>query len=863
MDTSLYIEKDNTGKEGLDYYALRKQGVQYLQELCGTVWTDYNEHDPGITILEQYCYALTSLSYLAETPLQDLLCDAQTGLIDTRRQALFLPKQIYPVNPWTVDDYRRLLLDRVSRIGNVWLSPSGPGRQSAAQESGGPAMEGLYEVLLYVPEPADPVVIRQEVQKVYAAHRNLCEDAGNIRVLTNKSLRLYADVACGEGVSVEVLLAKIFFEVTQYMAPEIRRYSLEEMLSRNLQAADIFEGPLLRNGFIDSGDLRAKDDTLYVNRIEKVILGIPGIENIRNVYLQYQDELFYQKVSVPEDVVWTLDTRPPAGGTFTVRFFRKGVPISPDPVRVARELLKLYQVLRLRYKLDAQYEKFFPAPAGQHKAVENYYSIQNQFPMVYGINRFGLLKSDPPARKAMARQLKGYLLVFEQVMADYQAQLAHVRELFSTDPRVCHTYFYQGLADIVPHIRPVLKEGYQKGLKELVERMDPFGERRNRFLDFLLALYAETIAADAVSPYDNGCSGQAPEERLIRAKELMLEHLVTSTHDRGRAFNYQEVEARQSGGQAPVASQPIAPNIPGMEWKIRILLGMSVGPLLYLTEEFSARGFTLVESGDERLNRLVPVTPTPGDRIDNHYEAAGDLQTPGTAAGDFLAPAAMDSETRQRLRRTVPLYRDGLVDAEWITAGPAPDVYKIGFDQPANSWEWVGRQTGSKPWRTLGRFNTREEAVSMATGFAVSTKELCCCFNRLHIVEHILLRYALRQDRHSFSLPDEEDKPGSNLSSFPYSFHISVVISGCSDLIDHPGYRQFAERTVMDNTPAHIVPVFYWLRPWQMWLFELLYVDWRAALATPEKDARLLARLSRDLILFLHACRYPPQNLQR
>ena len=33
------------------------------QKFSGEKWTDYNYHDPGITLLEQICYAITDLGY--------------------------------------------------------------------------------------------------------------------------------------------------------------------------------------------------------------------------------------------------------------------------------------------------------------------------------------------------------------------------------------------------------------------------------------------------------------------------------------------------------------------------------------------------------------------------------------------------------------------------------------------------------------------------------------------------------------------------------------------------------------------------------------------------------------------------------
>ena len=52
------ISKNNKEfPEWLDFNRLRTEGMRYLGELSGHVWTDHHTHDPGITILETLCYA--------------------------------------------------------------------------------------------------------------------------------------------------------------------------------------------------------------------------------------------------------------------------------------------------------------------------------------------------------------------------------------------------------------------------------------------------------------------------------------------------------------------------------------------------------------------------------------------------------------------------------------------------------------------------------------------------------------------------------------------------------------------------------------------------------------------------------------
>ena len=45
----------------LNWQALREEGLRHIRAMSGELWTDHNLHDPGITILELLCYALTDL----------------------------------------------------------------------------------------------------------------------------------------------------------------------------------------------------------------------------------------------------------------------------------------------------------------------------------------------------------------------------------------------------------------------------------------------------------------------------------------------------------------------------------------------------------------------------------------------------------------------------------------------------------------------------------------------------------------------------------------------------------------------------------------------------------------------------------
>ena len=105
-------------KSALDYNILRQEGIRQLERLAGPLWTDFNAHDPGITILEQLCYALTDLVYRCRYTPPDLL--TRTG--EDPYDSLYSPARILSSQPVTLTDLRKLVVDGAG-VNNAWIEP--------------------------------------------------------------------------------------------------------------------------------------------------------------------------------------------------------------------------------------------------------------------------------------------------------------------------------------------------------------------------------------------------------------------------------------------------------------------------------------------------------------------------------------------------------------------------------------------------------------------------------------------------------------------------------------------------------------------------------------------------------------------
>ncbi len=808
------ISPDPSKNKGLDYNFLREKGIALTQQLSSAIWTDYNEHDPGVTTLEQLCYALTELSYRAEFPLADLLAEPVTGDIHPRRHGMFIPRRILPCNPVTVNDYRKLFVDRVPAVRNAWLFPRIPA-------SGSKEVNGLYDILLYAPESDEchrdchykPKRIVEKITQVYNRHRNICEDLHSVHLLKPLRATLSADVTLGPAADPSSTVAGIYFAAGNLMSPELPRESLKSLMAAGESSDQIFNGPLLLNGFIPDASLQCKRLELPVNDVLAAIAQSKGVVGVRNLAVRTGhtgDGGRYsvnESIPIPVERILHLETQPIA-----LRLLRNGKIVHPDPQTVERELSQLWAAYRRPYPLELQYEEFFGAPTGTHRDLELYYSIQNQYPGVYGINSFGLPPNASPARRAQAKQLKAYLLPFEQLMADYFSQLAHIGDLYTLSATENPTYYWQSLEKSVPNVAPVLAQDYRSGLKAIVNSEGETIARRNRFTNFLLSLYANELYAQ--NHTSQTAYSPAAAERLLRARLAFLKVLVASTRSRGRAFDYQ--------------AQPSHRNFAGMEIKCRLELGLDLEHHQPWTDALETSRLTVVrDAADATIGRAEAQDSA---WIDDHFRPLTSFPPP------------------DNLPEISSILKGSAITEEFIDWASNPGNLYVGRFEGEETVTILCR-TPQGGWIVVDVEASVDIAVIEANALWRYLRSARHARTQLYIVEHTLLRHGRRPHRRRHHRRDE----------FVYSFTLTAVVSlPAHERIDRD-IRTTVEEVIRENTPADTVAQVCFLDPWSMTRFERLNRLWRSALHRGHRFSIALssARLRRFLERHRHTTSTP------
>ncbi|MGR9052232.1 MAG: hypothetical protein ACU84J_06245 [Gammaproteobacteria bacterium] len=571
MVTPLSLSNRPFEHPAMDFDFLRREGIKVIERLAGVAWTDYNLHDPGITVLEQICYALTDLAYRTAYEVPDLLAESGSDPY----ACLFDAATILTTHPVTSTDMRKLAVD-VPGVRNAWIErvetsqPAlffhGEKQELSLRKEGNPrfletvSLKGLYKVYIeksnLFDRNSDELV--RAVRKQLIAHRNLCEDFVSVQVLDKAKIGIRARIEIGSSVDADNLLLSIYQRIYDYCSPAARFYSLNEMIAAGKSADDIFDGPRLAKGFIDNAELAEsrRRTEVRVSDLISEIMSTDGVRAVRTIQLSAEGEVNATAERRENWIVKLADGKSPVLDIENSRFVleRDGYEVNLNRDRV-RMLFEQWLVQN-NYSPAASAMQL---PTGRDRGVGRYYSTQHQFPDVYGVNSNGLPDHASPTRQAQAKQFKAYLMFFDQMLANQFAQLAHVKELFSFGPGSDTTYFSAMIEDAslgldfrqpaadgttADRVRKGEAEAHRSALQRLVEggkatenSVRPETKRKSRSLDHLLARFAEQMT-DYALLYGAEEAAENGEDTSVRNKKAFLRHYPGIGAARGTAFDY-------------------------------------------------------------------------------------------------------------------------------------------------------------------------------------------------------------------------------------------------------------------------------------------------------------------------------------
>ena len=96
MTKQVNITKEPPPFRSMDYDALYREGIEWIQRYAGAIWTDYNLHDPGVTRLEYLGFSSTEVGYRCNFPVEDLMDSRENKKWELEDNAFFFTHQIQP-----------------------------------------------------------------------------------------------------------------------------------------------------------------------------------------------------------------------------------------------------------------------------------------------------------------------------------------------------------------------------------------------------------------------------------------------------------------------------------------------------------------------------------------------------------------------------------------------------------------------------------------------------------------------------------------------------------------------------------------------------------------------------------------------
>ncbi|MCM8529268.1 MAG: hypothetical protein NE327_22285 [Lentisphaeraceae bacterium] len=803
----------------LTYNEKRSRGLELIEEYSHHTWTDYNVHDPGITILEYLCYALSDLDSRTSLPIKDILSKDDRNLEDIFDTA----EEILPSRALTVRDYRKLIIN-MPLVKNAWLSKEKgwhdnvymdpkKKRLTVTEEDGfyDLQIKGFYKITVQfhdiVKKEEKPELLNKIWKKLHN-NRNLCEDFLKPESVTEEPIGICFDLHVEPSADIDEVMAEAACRIQSFISPVIRFYTLSQMKEKGHNVEDIFNGPFLSHGFIDNEEIDASEirTEIHASDIIQILMDIPGIIAVKRLLMtSYRAEdmkpLFSNKK-------WVLPISPGKAPEFNLdksRFivYKNDVPYFADIMEVKHQVRQLKAREFQRPLLE--HELLLKLPLGKQQDLKTYPTIQNHFPLVYGIGQEGLPLSASEQRKSEALQLKGFILVLEQFMANYLAQLDMTSEFFS-HAEVDKSYYTQ-LPENIRDIEKLLidSSSFLDDLQKLTEDEQTYLIRRNRFLDHLLARFNEDFSEYSILA--EALYGSQALDHLKHDKMRMLDNYADLSKNRAAAHNY--------------LCPPMSPRS-GLEKKLRVFLNM-------LDDSQNVFGFSYYrvyqEIDDDGIDEY---------RFEIFNEEGKNLLSSTRHFHDL-------SELYKTLRAA-------------LQAGTQLENYKIIKGKDKLFYFKIELEKGESEHalaRKIDGYKTKAKAQTVIKNLIKFLKDHPP-LNKIFVLEHSLFRphkklpltdLSLLDDKCKtyepeatgpFTLEDQDllnacvdPKCVSCSHSDPYSFRVSVVLPYAVKEFQDMNFRRYLERYIREQAPAHILVKICWIETELIYEFNNLYATWR------------------------------------
>ncbi|GAB2610129.1 hypothetical protein [Belliella aquatica] len=591
---SNFIPSEHTDKTILRYDLLFEEGLKHAQKFSGKIWTDYNYHDPGVTFLEYLCYALTDLGYRTDFPIADLFLFGKDDFNNVKENLLFGPAEVFNSSPSTINDYRKLIIDRIKLVANAWVIPIKDHRMG---------LKGLFEIFIECSEDLTDLelqYLKNEVTDLFHQNRLIGHDLEQVWILKKVYLSIEAEISIESDALGELVMAKIYTALDSYINPQVELHDpIKLWKEAGYGAEQVLNGPLPMFGFIFDHELTPKIEAIYISRIKELILEVEGVKEINQlVLLKNGIPVFDNFVRFSKDEFPKIQYLDELTDTFQsfIHLLKNNVKYDIDPI-ITKQLITSEGVsVNQYYHQELRYEEKLPEGRFSLEELRKHYPIHNELPELYGVGKFGVSKNSGKVLQSSTYQVSAYLYFFEQMMASYLAQLSGLRFLFST--RDLKESYYNQIPLEIPLIQNILPDtsDFLNVLHQCSQISDDFVERRNRLLDHLLARFGEKIDETSLKKIYKSATLDGQEHfnlPIIQTKMSYLNEIIEIGRNKSKAFDLKGEQVWD------------AENISGLEKRIAIALNIKNYQRRYLSAPLKTLFTKKSEPKDKELKWML------------------------------------------------------------------------------------------------------------------------------------------------------------------------------------------------------------------------------------------------------------------
>ncbi|MGY5954760.1 Baseplate protein J-like domain-containing protein [Kosakonia sp. BK9b] len=456
-------------KTDIDFATLWAQATGSLSALCGDIWTDTTEHDPGVTLLQAATWNDSDLGYRLSLSLNDLLTDAgKTTLFPPE----FGPQGVLCCNTVTAEDYRRAILDiHSSDIGisgvdqgfifddcalvkepedssntfrwwydkvnrNYTFTKPTDSVDNEWQELTLRGNNWLYLVPSRYTQnlsSEDNAMVQTYLADFLASHRNLGEFFARVIWLQPVDFNLNLEISLSSDVeNMAAVVASIFETTSAQLIGSVARFTTAQMHEKGYTDEEIFEGPFLKHGWqiVEPTPLSVNGMTISLGALANRLLAIAGVESVNAVSLASPPQQIHSVAS--DKWSWQIDAgyypRLWGADPFTLLastdspltlVIKGGIYEKPDAAAISQYLSHPALINTPPVVL----------PAGTLRDFNTYVPVGNRLPSCYQ------LQTPLEQVEQNIRELHQFLLPVDQLLANMCAEIALIPQLLAFEDR--------------------------------------------------------------------------------------------------------------------------------------------------------------------------------------------------------------------------------------------------------------------------------------------------------------------------------------------------------------------------------------------------------------------------------------------